>query len=115
MPTVPLNSLNKTSLTVAAKRLSKSMRRRLASGLPWIAAIGAKKRQSPSKYKSLEADNNNREESAENALNEALEARFLELIASAPVQDGLATLQLGMAPDLFDLVASLRCDHSLCV
>lgn len=79
---VPRNKLS--------KRLSKTFKRKF---LPWLL------KKSSKSYDELPAAHSHQEEIDENALNEALEARLMEMIASSPAQKAPVTLTQA---DLFD-------------
>ena len=55
-----------------AKKLAANLKRRLAARLPWLA-----------KYETIPTGSNTQEEEDENALNEALEAKMMQLIAES--------------------------------
>ena len=90
-------------------KLTKSLKKRLLSSLPWIT-----KKNKTSTYEPL--DLLPTDESDENALNEALEARLMEIIASSPAQQSChvtlrATVPADPPADLF-LVVSTRCQRA---
>ena len=63
-----------------SKKINKALKLHLFSKLPWLV----KQNQ---KYETLPKPNLHQEEEDENALNEAIEARLMELIASSPQVD----------------------------
>ena len=82
-----------------AKVAVKSLKNRLLSKLKFKMGKPQQQQQvqdtaSVNSYESLPS---HREEADDNALNEALEARLMELIASAPAQETPITLQFGVA------------------
>ena len=86
------NNLNTAKVAV------RSLKNRLLSKLKF--RMGGK----PVKQVELDRSSNfsvesRHSEADDNALNEALEARLMELIASAPAQETPITLQLGVASD----------------
>ncbi len=92
-----------TAPSKLTRKVTKSLKRRLLAKLPWVnsnnnstddnGSVG-----SVSQHEVVPAVSARRTETDENALNEALEARLMELIANTPAQeDGPITLHVGMA------------------
>jgi hypothetical protein len=81
-------------------KVAKSLKQRLSKlVLPWSVASATKQENSlNSSYESLPAANPHQEEVDDNALNEALEARLMELIASSPAQQSPLLLTLSVVP-----------------
>ena len=73
-------------LVQTRSKITKSFRKRLLTRLPWVS------KKTCSKYQEIPAASSHQEEEDENALNEALEARFMELIASSPATESHVTL-----------------------
>jgi len=108
-----------------ANKISRSVRKCVLARLPWLKKRNSLKTNSSSSsgstspYESLPDDDlHQTPEADENALNEALEARLMELIASSPAEKPIpltftveASLSpsSGVRPDLFDFGGSFVC------
>ena len=96
-----------------SSKVSKSLKRRLFAKLPWLSK---RNNNISNDYETLPASDPHQEEVDENALNEALEARLMELIASSPALEKPVTFRLGgyipvvvpsnPSPDLFSFGGS---------
>ena len=78
-----------------AKVAVRSMKNRLLSKLKF--RMSKNKHQEQLDCNVSVAESHHSQEADDNALNEALEARLMELIASAPAQETPITLQFGLA------------------
>ena len=80
-----------------AKVAVRSMKNRLLSKLKFRMSSKSKQHQEQLDCNLSVAESHHSQEADDNALNEALEARLMELIASAPAQETPITLQFGVA------------------
>ena len=80
-----------------AKVAVRSMKNRLLSKLKFRMGSKNKQHQEQLDCNVSVAESHHSQEADDNALNEALEARLMELIASAPAQETPITLQFGVA------------------
>ena len=83
--------------------IAKTLKKVSNIRLPWL-----RKKNSfcNANYEAIPATHPNQDEVDENALNEALEARLMELIASAPAQDKPVTIKITkVVPANIDLFA----------
>lgn len=71
-----------------AKRVALTLKRRLASRLPWLV------KKTCSDYQEVPTTSPFQEEEEENALNHALEAKMMELIANSPERGSHITLEV---------------------
>merc|ERR1712117_918744 len=95
--TSPLNStITINDKITSAKVAVRSMKNRLLSKLKFRMSK-SKQHQEQLDCDVSVAESHHSQEADDNALNEALEARLMELIASAPAQDTPITLQFGVA------------------
>jgi hypothetical protein len=89
--------IDNTNTPRLAKKLAKALRKSLLSKMPWARKKAAYEELSAVPEAALVVPDFavDTDESAENALNEALEARLMELIACSPAQETHVTLRLG--------------------
>ena len=84
----------------SAKVAVRSMKNRLLSKLKFRMSKNKQQNQEQLDCNVSVAESHHSQEADDNALNEALEARLMELIASAPAQETPITLQFGVASTL---------------
>lgn len=90
------------------KKVTQSLKIKILSKLPWMS------KKEHQVYEELPASHPHQVEMDENLLNEALEARLMELIASSPAQKSHIKVQLEVqvpATDLFDFGGSFVCSQ----
>ena len=74
-------------------KLAKSLKKRLTARLPWLL-----KKRISKHYDEVPPASDHQEEEDENALNEAIEARLMEIIASSPAQETPVTFGYFVVP-----------------
>ncbi|XP_059085036.1 uncharacterized protein LOC131882034 [Tigriopus californicus] len=101
-------AINKKINKSFTKKVTQSLKLRILSKLPWMS------KREQQVYEELPSSHPHQVEMDENLLNEALEARLMELIASSPAQKSHIKVQLEVrvpATDLFDFGGSFVCSQ----